>query len=105
MTWNFGPLPESNRTVKDVVDSLVQNWGNTKTKVKIKTDKSQLKESNFLLLDSTKSRTRLGWSDKLDFEETLRWTIEWYKSHSEGVSAEDLLADQVSRFNKLTSVV
>jgi len=104
-TWNFGPLPESNRTVKDVVDSLIQNWGNTKTKVKIKTDESHLKESDFLLLDSTKSRTRLGWSDKLNFEETLRWTTEWYKSHGQGVSAEDLLADQVSRFIKLTSTV
>jgi CDP-glucose 4,6-dehydratase len=97
-TWNFGPRPESNRTVKDVVEGLIKNWETTDTKVKIETDKNQLKESNFLLLDSTKSREKLGWNDKLDFEETLRWTTEWYKAHSEGESAEALMLSQISKF-------
>ena len=101
--WNFGPLPESNRTVKDVVEGIIKNWETTNTKVKIEADKNQLKESNFLLLDSTKSREKLGWNDKLDFEETLRWTTEWYKAHSEGESAEALIRNQISKFLALDS--
>jgi len=97
-TWNFGPLADSNRTVKDVVECLIKNWETTDTKVKIESDKNQLKESDFLLLDSTKSRERLGWHDKLDFEETIRWTSEWYKAQSEGESAEALVLNQINKF-------
>lgn len=102
-TWNFGPLPESIRTVKDVADSLIKNWGATNSKVRVETDKIQLKESNFLLLNSSKSREKLGWVDILDFEETMRWTTSWYKSHSEGISAEVLLSEQVNKFIGLST--
>ena len=81
-----------------MVENLIENWETTNTKVKIEADKNQLKESNFLLLDSTKSREKLGWIDKLDFNETLRWTTEWYKAHSEGESAEALVRNQISKF-------
>ena len=102
-TWNFGPLPESIRTVKDVADSLLKNWGATNSKVIVETDKSQLKESNFLLLDSSKSREKLGWTDILNFEESMQWTTNWYKSHSEGISAEALLSEQVNRYIGLST--
>jgi CDP-glucose 4,6-dehydratase len=103
VTWNFGPLPESNRTVKDVAESLVKNWGSTNSTVTVVRDESQLKESNFLLLNSSKSREKLKWTDILDFEETMRWTTSWYKSHSEGISAESLLSEQVNKFIGLSS--
>lgn len=102
VTWNFGPLPESIRTVKDVAESLIENWGDTNSKVLAEKDQSNLKESNFLLLDSSKSREKLGWKDILDFEETMQWTTSWYKSHSQGISAEALLSEQVSKFIRLS---
>ena len=89
--------------MKDVVEGLIKNWETTDTKVKIETDKNQLKESNFLLLDSTKSREKLGWHDKLDFEETVRWTADWYKAQSEGESAEALMLSQISKFLTINS--
>ncbi len=33
-------------------------------------------EANLLLLNSEKARTNLGWRDKLNFEESVRWTID-----------------------------
>ena len=101
-TWNFGPMPESNRSVQDVVQGLIRIWKTTDTKVKIESGKNQFKESNFLTLNSSKSREKLGWRDYLDFEEALEWTASWYKSHSEGVSADALLTEQVNRFIGLT---
>lgn len=102
-TWNFGPMPESNRTVKDLVDQFIEAWGTTETKVRIEHHEGGLKESNFLLLDSTKSREVLGWRDILNFQETLSWTAHWYKSHSEGVGADALLGEQINRFLHLSS--
>jgi len=101
--WNFGPLPESNRTVNDVVQSLIEHWGTSETKVQIDNPAGSPKESNFLLLDSSKSRGELNWNDMLNFEETIQWTADWYKSFSEGISAESLLAEQVDRFFGLTA--
>jgi dTDP-D-glucose 4,6-dehydratase len=36
------------------------------------------------MLNSNKARTDLGWSDKLSFEESVKWTINWYKNVNEG---------------------
>jgi dTDP-D-glucose 4,6-dehydratase len=37
-----------------------------------------------LMLNSNKARNHLGWSDKLSFEESVKWTINWYKNVSAG---------------------
>lgn len=100
-SWNFGPLPESNRTVIEVVHSMINNWGVTSPKIKVEKTSNHLKESNFLMLDATKSRSQLGWKDYLEFDEAIRWTTSWYKSHSEGISAETLISEQVDKYLQL----
>ena len=37
-------------------------------------------EAPKLVLNSGKARTQLGWFDKLSFEESVEWTINWYKN-------------------------
>ena len=41
-------------------------------------------EASLLMLNSNKARTELGWSDKLSFEESVKWTIDWYKNVHNG---------------------
>jgi CDP-glucose 4,6-dehydratase len=41
-------------------------------------------EASMLMLDSSRARTELGWSDKLNFEESVEWTMNWYKNVSNG---------------------
>ena len=47
---------------------------------------NQPHEATMLVLNSNKARTELGWSDKLSFEESVEWTINFYKSVFEGSS-------------------
>ena len=37
-----------------------------------------------LMLNSNKARTELGWSDKLTFDQSVQWTVHWYKNASVG---------------------
>jgi hypothetical protein len=58
-------------------------------------------ESECLLLGSTLSREKLGWTDLLTFEESIAWTTEWYLRRSKEESASDLLEEQITRSNTL----
>ncbi len=41
-------------------------------------------EASLLLLNSNKARTELGWHDKLSFDKSIKWTMNWYKNVHEG---------------------
>jgi CDP-glucose 4,6-dehydratase len=88
--WNFGPDQNEIRTVADVSDIAGEIWGVGQNWVQ---DVSQYPhEANLLLLNSNKARTELGWQDKLNFEESVNWTMNWYKNVYNGNnSAEETL--------------
>jgi len=80
--WNFGPLDAQARTVADVCDLACNSWD---VKENWKMDATQFPhEAHLLLLDSGKARTQLGWKDKLNFEESVSWTMGWYKNVHNG---------------------
>jgi CDP-glucose 4,6-dehydratase len=61
----------------------------------------QLHEAGYLLLDSSKARQELNWRDKLDFEATIEWTIDFYKAAANGKSPRSLLEEQVEAFSRV----
>ncbi len=80
--WNFGPDERQYKTVADVANIAGAMWGVEKS-----WDNdlgSHPHEASMLMLNSSKARTELGWSDKLSFEESVEWTINWYKTVSAG---------------------
>ena len=94
--WNFGPAIDTSTTVSRVADLAAQSWG-AGASWELDSD-SQLHEAGYLLLDSTKSREKLDWSEKLDFETTMRLTIDFYKAAIGGASPRNLLEGQISNF-------
>jgi CDP-glucose 4,6-dehydratase len=99
--FNFGPPINSVKTVEEVVNQIIVNWGNPKARIMVENSSPTLIESESLLLDSTLSRDKLGWTDLLTFEESMAWTTEWYLRRSQDESASDLLNEQIKRFNTL----
>lgn len=76
--WNFGPDESQVRTVADVSEIAGSVWG---VQDKWVHDSAvHPHEANLLLLNSNKARTELGWKDKLNFEEGVTWTMNWYKN-------------------------
>jgi hypothetical protein len=51
-----------------------------------------------LILDSEKSKSILGWSEKLNSKNAITWSIEWSKKESMGESAKALTMEQLSAF-------
>jgi CDP-glucose 4,6-dehydratase len=80
--WNFGPDENQSKTVADVANIAGAVWGAEKSW------ESDLgnhpHEASILMLNSNKARADLRWSDKLSFEESVKWTINWYKNVNEG---------------------
>ena len=94
--WNFGPKIDLDTKVSRVAELAVKNWGEGAT---WDLDSNpQLHEAGYLLLDSSKARTGLNWRDKLDFESTINWTLDFYKAAVAGRSARELLEAQVAEF-------
>ena len=80
--WNFGPDENQSKTVADVVNIAGAVWGAEKS---WENDLgTHPHEASMLMLNSNKARTKLGWSDKLSFEESVNWTINWYKNVKNG---------------------
>lgn len=78
--WNFGPNDESFICVGDLVKSAIKILG--KGKMNIKRDKSK-HEAGILKLDIAKSKNILGWRPILSFEESLKFTLNWYRNYYE----------------------
>lgn len=72
---NFGPSPDSYRTVRELVDrALIASPG-----LRIEYDaigKAILgKETDYLTLDSSRARFHLGWEDRVNLELAVTWSL------------------------------
>jgi CDP-glucose 4,6-dehydratase len=88
--WNFGPDENQAMTVADVANIAGAVWGAEKS---WSSDSgNHPRESSILILNSNKARAELGWSDKLSFQESVEWTIDWYKNvHNGGQPLDEML--------------
>jgi CDP-glucose 4,6-dehydratase len=97
--WNFGPAIDTDTNVSKVADLAALAWGEDAS---WKLDSEpQLHEAEYLLLDSSKARQELNWRDKLDFEATIKWTVDFYKAALSGESPRALLEEQIVAFSRL----
>ena len=80
--WNFGPDENQSKTVADVANIAGAVWGAEKNWENDLGNHPH--ETSMLILNSNKARAELGWSDKLNFKESVEWTIKWYKNVNAG---------------------
>ena len=79
--WNFGPRAESISTVWDVATKVVNNYGSGE--LRDLSDPHALHEAKLLMLDISKAKFRLGWEPKMNIEQTVELTVDWYKRYRE----------------------
>ena len=91
--WNFGPSKNNIKRVKDILEYF-SRYENFKTK------KQNFKnfETQILVLDSTKSNKKLGWKPKLDFDTTMKHTLDWYNGFFERKNMEKLTERQIKNY-------
>ena len=94
--FNFGPAPEAPLQVGEVARIAASEWSETAEWAA--GEHVQPHESQFLTLDSNKSKSVLGWKEKLTSKDAIHWSVEWSKRESIGESARALTLEQLSTF-------
>ena len=77
-SFNFGPPAHQNHTVKQLIDEIANYWDGAEWLDKSKGNFS-LPEAGLLKLNCDKALHLLKWQATLNFEETAKWTGEWYR--------------------------
>jgi CDP-glucose 4,6-dehydratase len=96
--WNFCPKKGQISAVKDLVDLLLQVWGEGSWKLAKDAD-SQPEEAHYLKLDCAKAHHQLGWNGILNMEETINMTISWYKEfYDHSIDIHDLCLRQITQY-------
>jgi len=95
--WNFGPQEQEAVPVGDLVNALGRTW----RQPVIKQAPGSFPETQFLHLDSTKARSRLGWKPALDLAEAVTLTAEWYRNYyAQPTSAQALTLAQIDAYRR-----
>jgi CDP-glucose 4,6-dehydratase len=95
--YNFGPLPEDHLTVKEVVETAINVWGNGQWN-----DRSSainVHEAGLLKLSIERAQNELEWQPKLNAKSAIEWTIDWYKQPSEKII--DFTFEQIRKYFSL----
>lgn len=91
---NLGPAPTQFLRVSELVELVIQQWGGGEWVA----GEGSYPEEDELLLDSSLAQDSLGWKPKLEIEEAVRLTIEWYRASATGSSMRDLSLRQIDAF-------
>jgi CDP-glucose 4,6-dehydratase len=94
--WNFGPPESDTRTVSAVVDAVAHRWGLETGWTAQPGDHPH--EAMQLRLDSGKAKARLGWAPRLELDQALAWTVDWYRRCQAGEAARMLVDDQIAAY-------
>jgi CDP-glucose 4,6-dehydratase len=94
--YNIGPERADERTVAQVTNAFYEAFGKPAS-FEIKPE-SALHEAGLLLLDNGKIKRELGWSPKLNAEDAIRWTAEWYADKRD---AREKCKEQIADYTRL----
>lgn len=99
-SWNFGPDPENCKSVKIVADKVLKKWKTTKSKIVIN-KKNQFKEAGLLMLNNEKAKTELLWFPKLSLNQSIEWTVDWYKNYYNNANMQEFSLKQILNYHEL----
>jgi CDP-glucose 4,6-dehydratase len=79
--YNFGPLPNDHLSVKELVETAIKIW--RKGEWRDVPDASSPHEAGFLKLSIERAQKELNWQPKLNAQQAIEWTVNWYKQPAE----------------------
>jgi len=100
--FNFGPAVQQNHTVLELVERMGRYWEQVRWK-DISGQDSGPYESGLLKLNCDKALHLLKWQALLDFEQTVKFTADWYKRYYQNPrrSMLDVTLGQISEYSEI----
>ncbi len=94
--YNFGPHAHDALTVEEMVQKVIQSWG--EGKYDIEQNNANLHEAGLLKLDINKALQELNWKPIFDAQVAVERTINWYKQFYAGSPANELMMDDIAYY-------
>ena len=82
-----------------MVNLLCKEWQGHKVKIVVNKNK-KFHESKLLSLNINKAKNELGWRPRLTLDETVNFTIDWYKTFFSDGDVEDITDYQIEYFKE-----
>jgi CDP-glucose 4,6-dehydratase len=95
--WNFSPVEEDARPVHWIADYLTQAWGDGASWVQDGGEHPH--EAQYLKLDSSKSRARLGWRPRWSLPVALDRIVAWHRASLEGADLATTCLAQIEDYS------
>ena len=93
--WNFGPEGTAIRTVRELADFVVEQWGSGQV---VTPGPSGPHEAKLLHLSCDKAHHLLSWRPRWNFEQTLTRTVAWYQEVHGGKPAAQVTLGQIEDY-------
>ena len=101
--FNFGPTTDQSYSVGELINEMSKFWGNvTWNDISHKNDKFH--EAGLLKLNCDKALSHLNWTSTLEFNDTVRMTVSWYRNYyqkRDNKSMYEYAIQQVSEYIEL----
>lgn len=94
--WNFGPSESDARPVQWIVEHMVEAWGNNANWQL--NEEAQPHEAQYLKLDISKARHKLGWEPSWDLATSLMKTIRWHSAWLAGDNIQEFTLNQIADY-------
>jgi CDP-glucose 4,6-dehydratase len=95
--WNFGPQDDDARPVQWIVEHLVNNWG--KGASWQQDSGIHPHEANYLKLDISKAKARLGWQPRWPLTTALELITTWHQAYLANVDIKKLCLVQIQQYS------
>jgi CDP-glucose 4,6-dehydratase len=93
--WNFGPNMESVENVWSIATKITQYYG--KGELKDVSNPCALHEANLLMLDICKANSELGWRPKMNSDQAVKMTVDWYRNY-QNQNVYELCLKQIQQY-------
>lgn len=94
--WNFGPRDDDARSVQEVINLLINNWGANAVWQQDKSE--QPHEAHALKLDCSKSRQYLNWVPKWTLEQAVENIVQWQHAYQRDINMQDVSLQQIFQY-------
>jgi CDP-glucose 4,6-dehydratase len=100
--YNFGPQAEDALSVQEMVKAAIDSWGSGEYQIEQETNRPH--EAGLLKLDISKVKSKLNWIPKMNANETVKFTLDWYREFSRNENKIcDFTSQQINIFFNLNT--
>ena len=97
--WNFGPSPEANATVRQVIEHARNVYGHGEIRYSSVTHGSH--EAGLLSLNVDKALKSLGIEARFSLAQAVETSVSWYRAFAQGQDAYQLCINDIHRYEAL----